>query len=711
MMRSAIILSFLCTANLGLASKTPAEAEYQTVVTGSRGEETLLESTRSIEAKESEELLEEQPTSVPDALRQSPGVHLQETNRGSGAPIIRGFIGPQNGIRIDGIRFNSAIFRTGPNQYLALSDPYAVGRIEILRGPSSVFYGSGAMGGIVQLLTTYFPTDTVRRISTWHQSADDGVGIHGLFGEQLGDLSYIGSISGQHHGILRTGDNTYLPHSSFEKGNWFGKAKYALTPDWDITTAYLGTRLQNAGRTDQLGKGDLRFYFNDDHLAYLRSTHRFQGALRELDATLSFHRLDEQIDRYSCSQNDDGVVSNLEECTELETTQITRQYRYEDRVDSLGLQLDSRWSFSSGRLRLLAGAEAYYDQVDSTLKEANSDTSMEWVSQDRGNFSPDSSFLSTGAFLNVAANILEVGNQGRIRASAGTRFSYFAAHAPDVPEFGDVDYSFSGLVGSASIQWIQSRKSNLYFSFNQGFRAPNLQETTTLGDTGMKFEIPNENLKPESAHSYELGFKMQSPSIHLHAALFYTLLTDTITETISTHNDQTEIDGKPVVQRVNAGDGLIRGLEVSTIVPWGNLSFDLIASLVEGDITDQDGLTTPMRRSPPLTGTAGIRYNFSNQRGSMRFYVQAANSASRLHPLDEKDPRVCETSPYSGTLDSPCSGTEGWTTTNFTVTWKFNSKLKTRFALLNMTDETYRWHGSGFDQPGFNTRLMLEGQF
>jgi outer membrane receptor protein involved in Fe transport len=51
------------------------------------------------------------------------------------------------------MRLNHAIYRSSPNPYLALVDPHNARRIEIVRGPASVLYGSDAMGGVIQVLT------------------------------------------------------------------------------------------------------------------------------------------------------------------------------------------------------------------------------------------------------------------------------------------------------------------------------------------------------------------------------------------------------------------------------------------------------------------------------------------------------------------------------------------------------------------------------
>jgi hypothetical protein len=67
---------------------------------------------------------------VPQAVEQLPGVWGQATNRGAGSPLLRGLIGPQNLIVIDGLRLNTAVFRTGPNQYLGTIDASAVDELK-----------------------------------------------------------------------------------------------------------------------------------------------------------------------------------------------------------------------------------------------------------------------------------------------------------------------------------------------------------------------------------------------------------------------------------------------------------------------------------------------------------------------------------------------------------------------------------------------------
>ena len=76
---------------------------------------------------------------------------VQKTNHGGGSPFVRGLVGNQVLVLVDGIRLNNSTFRYGPNQYLATVDPGTVNRFEVLRGSGSVQYGSDALGGVIHV--------------------------------------------------------------------------------------------------------------------------------------------------------------------------------------------------------------------------------------------------------------------------------------------------------------------------------------------------------------------------------------------------------------------------------------------------------------------------------------------------------------------------------------------------------------------------------
>ena len=88
-----------------------------------------------------------------EAMRGQPGAFVQSSGPGQGIVIVRGLKGSEVLHLVDGFRLNNAFFRNAPSQYIALVDPMLIDRIELVRGPNSVLYGSDAMGGVIQLLT------------------------------------------------------------------------------------------------------------------------------------------------------------------------------------------------------------------------------------------------------------------------------------------------------------------------------------------------------------------------------------------------------------------------------------------------------------------------------------------------------------------------------------------------------------------------------
>ena len=67
--------------------------------------------------------------------------------------MIRGFATNRLLISVDGVRMNSAIFRSGNIQNVIALDPFAIDRTEVLFGPGSVMYGSDAIGAVMSFYT------------------------------------------------------------------------------------------------------------------------------------------------------------------------------------------------------------------------------------------------------------------------------------------------------------------------------------------------------------------------------------------------------------------------------------------------------------------------------------------------------------------------------------------------------------------------------
>src|SRR5690606_20224714 len=108
-----------------------------------------------------EEVALQNPQTAADLLTLSGNVFMQKSQQGGGSPMIRGFSTNRLLYAVDGVRMNTAIFRSGNLQNVISLDPFAIEDTEVLFGPGSVIYGSDAIGGVMSFstLTPQLSTD------------------------------------------------------------------------------------------------------------------------------------------------------------------------------------------------------------------------------------------------------------------------------------------------------------------------------------------------------------------------------------------------------------------------------------------------------------------------------------------------------------------------------------------------------------------------
>lgn len=682
-------------------ASTLVEEELETVVTASRQPQADAEVTGSVSVIDKEQLDGDPAATLPEALDELPGVLMQSTNRGAGAPIIRGLIGPQTALYVDDVRFTLSTFRTGPNQYLATFDRFAVERVEVLRGPASVPYGSGAMGGVVRLFTgSARGQEHHGELRLFGQSADRTAGLAAELALEGRDTGFLVGFTGIHFGDLRAGGGSVQPGSAYASSGGRVKVQHELSERWRLTAASFFNSIDDAARMDRLGAGDVRSYDNDDLLSYFRVDREGSGVLDALTLTVSHHRSREQIRRYRCTS------SALRACARFEPSFAGLRSTNEDTVNSFGF--DGRVGLTpiARRLELQLGIDANLDRVASQAQSFSNGS----PEPSRGLFSDGSRYRAGGVYFLGEAVVYDGGVEtGQLVLSGGARVARFEAAASDVPGLGDVNYAFTGLSGSASVSYRFPGRGNIYGSVAQGFRAPNLQETTVLGDTGSTFEVPNAELEPERALSFELGARTRGEIFDGSVAVYRTQISDLIVREAATFNGDDEVGGAPVRRRVNADEGLLQGFEGELGMRYGSWRISASGSRIVGTVNGEGDRNEPLRRIPPAMGRAALAY--TAPRFDAELWAQGALRQDRLGADDESDFRICETSLHSGQLDANCAGTPGFLTLNLKGRFRLDELSDLILALNNITDERYRWHGSGVPAAGVDGRLTYRLRF
>lgn len=682
---------------LFLLSAQDIELE-DTVITAPRAAATVTTTSAKSIVLTGEELAATRERSLPQAIAEASGVWVQETNMGGGAPIMRGLLGSHILIIVDGVRLNDSTTRLGPNQSLNTIDPAIVERVEILRGSGSVLYGSDAVGGVISIWTKRrraATRDPVEYLRPYQGQADGS--YYGAF--EGSRLSIEMSAAHKEHGILgvasgfdydsyKAGDNETVPNTGYNGQAWFGSYEYALGKRQTLRLSGRVSRDFNVPRTDKMNTGfgqteptheDYRYSLQDRRGWVLAFTDQDAGKVADrFQVRLNLHTYEEERDK----QKTGSSVHTFEQ----------------DRVVTVGVGVD--WQKAVGDDHLLTwGLDVSHDDVDSTREDTDAGVTTELP----GAFAPDARYARFGAFLQD-----EVFAFDPWFLTLGVRFSAFDF------EFGQTGSSvrtsdhFSAFTASIEAARDLDEGVVLTAGLVQGFRAPNLDDLANSGTFAGGTELANPNLDPETSLTLEGGLEIIREDWRSAFSVFGTQLDDYIGRVLIDEGDVNE-DGDEIYQRENTGEVLLVGAELDG---WYRLGDEDSAYALDGGIAYVIGRqkdpnlgpgTFPSRRVPPLNGYVGLNYDPDEPEWfylpNARFYVRWADSQNRLHPQDKSDPRI-----------DP-NGTPGWVTYNFDVWGEFNPDASWRIEFLNLSDKSYRSHGSGIDAPGRRLVVGLHLEF
>ncbi|MFN7492139.1 MAG: TonB-dependent receptor [Cyclobacteriaceae bacterium] len=638
-------------------------------ITAQRSERLSFDVALSTTTISSLQLKEYEARTTPEALMNQTGVWVQKTNHGGGSPIVRGLVGNQVLLLVDGIRLNNATYRYGPNQYLSTIDPQLIDRMEVNRGSGSVLYGSDALGGVVQIISKSptFSSGGVNirgELSTKWMSAGMEKSIRPELEVQCRNITFLGGLSLRSYGDVLAGGNLgFLRPTGYDERSADAKLLMRTKRGDVFTTAFQQTTQQHVPRFDQVVQGGFRLYEFEPQarqLTYAKWEHATQSPwIQSLRITASLHRSVE------------GTISQKNNSVDLKTQN--------DEVNTIGLiaeiqsQLRSHW-------RMQSGAEYYRDDVSSTAVVLNTTTNLE--TKQRGSYANGSTSMNWAIYNNHQYE------WKRFQFLAGARWNTVVVQVVD-NVFGDQQINPQAFIGNAGVMYSISPRLRMMGNMNTGFRAPNVDDMSKFGTLEANvFEIPASGLSPERSTNVELGFKYKSPKISWTFTAYQTKLTDLIDRVPATYLGSPTFDGRTVYQKKNVGEALVQGFEA-------DVEMQVLPSLtLNGNVTYTHGQNQtknePMRRIPPLFCKLGIRY--SHPSGFwMRAEWTIADSQSRLAAGDKSDVRIA--------VRLINQQMPGWDIFSMYAgyTYKF---VGVQVSAQNIFDKAYRVYASGIDGYG-----------
>lgn len=203
---------------LALASSFSATAEEQqhrdddhnletVVVTASPLRLTVLESAQPVTVLSGEALQQQQAATLGETLKNQVGVHSTYYGPVASSPIIRGLEGPRVKVVQNGLDASDAS-RVGPD-HVVTTEASTATQIEILRGPATLLYGSGAIGGVVNIVDNRLPNTRMDGVEGSVGYQHDTVSSENLFNVNLDGGS--GNFAWHIDAFDRDSDNYEIP--------------------------------------------------------------------------------------------------------------------------------------------------------------------------------------------------------------------------------------------------------------------------------------------------------------------------------------------------------------------------------------------------------------------------------------------------------------------------------------------------------------------
>lgn len=664
------------------AQTDPHEAQESTiVVTGIRRKrEDVLSGTSVLTGADLSENL--RPT-IGETLANLPGVSATSFGPNASRPVLRGFQGERVRVLTDGIG-SLDVSNTSADHAVAIN-PLTAERIEVLRGPAALLFGSSAIGGVVNVIDARIPRHVpdepvhVQAVATYGSAANER-SANGLIDVPLGS-GFVVHIDGNYSKSddLRIGGFVLSPNL---------RAQALASPDPEVRAlADLRGRLPNtAARTSELAAG----------LAWIDGETNVGASISRHDSLYGVPI------RYSL---DPAVEA---EAPRIEVDQTRADLRAE--IDAGSGLLDlvrfrAGWSDyrhdeleetgEIGTTFLSEGYEARLELVQGTHRGFGGGVGAQFFQRSLDVIG-DEKYLPPNRTRQFGLFALESWSHGPVRAEAGVRWEHQNARAEADAELGNpaIDRSFNSFSGSIGANYSFGQAFRIGLNASRTERAPAAEELFANGPHAgtQAFEIGDPDLVKESSWGVELTLHADGDGYELGASLFKSWFHNYIYERLT----GTVVDNLPVFQ-ISQADADYEGIEfegsarVARIGGYA-INLDAVADYIRASIESAG----PVPRIPPFRLLGGLEAQ--SDRLTARAEIEHVFAQRRL-----------------AAFETP---TEGFTFANLSLNWiPFAAHRQTSVTLSanNIFDVDARRHASFLKDfaplPGRDIRLTARLSF
>ncbi|MCU0239387.1 MAG: TonB-dependent receptor [Pyrinomonadaceae bacterium] len=581
----------------------------QVTVTASGKTESVFDSFNSVNSVGSTRITEKAATAIGEVLDGETGVAKRSFGAGSSRPVIRGFDGDRVLVTQDGIRSGSVGSQSGDHGEPL--DVLSLERIEVVKGPATLLYGSNAIGGVVNA------------ISNDETTSHDG--FRGSFSTIGGTNNKQGAVSGGlEYGVknwLFRGNGTFqregdyrspigrIPNSNSRASNFGGKIGYYADKGFFSTNFSYDKRrygIPFAALFEAEEEEEERLFGilpeapdEDIDIKMRNFNYRLNAGFRNFDSFITGGNFSVNYTRYRHQELE--IFGNDEE---IGTTYRNKTINYRGVFEQ---KTKENWS---GRF----GFEGFNRDYSVTGAEA----------------------LITGEKVKHFSNsvfALQELSYKRVSFQFGGRIED-NRYKPASPEL--VERKFTGFSGALGMKVGLWNGGNFVVNYTNSYRSPALEELYNNGPHigTITFEIGDQNLRRERTNGIDVSLRHISDKFSITGDVYYYDINKFIFLSYIDEDDDGEIDiedGLPVATFSQADSRFI-GAELSadySINKYVGVFFngDLVrAKLKTGNIN--------LPRIPPARGRFGLDFRYKGL--SLRPEAVFANEQTKIFPLETR---------------------------------------------------------------------------
>lgn len=670
-----LALALACVFPLAHAEETSTLPTVTVTAKGYASEN--METPAAVTVLDRQSWLDAGAQNVGGALRGRPGLAVASDGAQGQNPVIRGLKKESVVLLVDGMRLNSAQPAGAIASFMSLG---LAERVEVVKGPASVLYGTGALGGAINVLLpqAQFAPGVRLNANAGFASASRGTDGSGVINASAGDHALMLGAAASRIGDYRSPEGK-VARTDYDSDSFIGQYRFrldgaqqlrlSLQQHTDRDVWYPGSA--KPGTPALLGIVTVRSPHQARRLAELGYS-RKGGGDRPVNVDVRAYRqeLQRQIRAYSSALGRDQAE-----------TDVT--------FETDGIDAKADWLVHSAHL-LSFGVNAWRMQA-SPERYLNTNAPL-FDNRVRNDPFRDGRIDALGIYLQDDMRF------GALGVLAGLRRDTVKGSAASLNNGAvttGLDRSDSATSGSLGAIYEIAPLLRPYASVSRAFRAGDMRERFESSPRGDGFfYLGNPQIRPEVATQFEAGLKGATENLVFALAAYRNRITDYITGRVTGAFQS----GLPVKQTENIGKVTLRGIEAEGRWQflggqWATLGY----SRVRG--TNED-LHEPLFQTPAdelsLGWEGGVAQGWT------------ADAAFRLVRRQDRVARV-----FSRDTEN---ATPGFATADFGLTYRWQQQ-RVRLALRNAFDKAYHEHlsegvsGQEIHAPGRSLLVAWQGRF